>query len=275
MKKMIRYEMSRAFSTLGFKIAMLLGLVLAVTHFVIEAVPSYYGRLGVAAFVESGRPMAYPGYLYYFWLGGSELTLQSQLYFMILPLLAALPFADSFYADASGGYLAEISTRALRRDYLIGKYAAVFTSGAVAALFPLVLSFALSATVYPLLNPETTGGANIHSFTSLGNLYFEHPLVFLLLHLIVIGVAAGLLAAFALLASYWCNYQFLVLISPFLLYILLIAVFGLFDLKDWQPNRFLCPGYSGQGFIPSLIVCGALAPVTALYYFMGRKADVF
>lgn len=273
LKKMIRFECSRAFSTLGFKLALLIGALIAVSHFVMNVVP-YVLRL--EEYIEINKPMSYPGWLYSLWLGGNSYTVQSFLFFMILPLLAALPFADSFYSDATGGYVAEVFTRIDRSRYFVGKYVAVFFSGAIAVLFPLVLNFLLSFSILPALKPEPTDfGSPITADVSMSELYFNKPVLFLLVHLLIIFIIGGLFAVFALSASYFCNYQFLALISPFLLYISLVAIFGFLDLEDWQPNNFLNPAYRLHTISPVFATGFLLILLSTFFFIRGKRADVF
>lgn len=273
MKKMIRFELSRAFSTLGFKISILIGVLIAVSHFLIYALPY---ALQLDEYVQINKPMMFPGWLYYTWLGGNTYNVQSFLYFLILPLLAALPFADSFYSDATGGYIAEISTRTNRSNYFIGKYISVFLSGAVASVFPLLLNFFMCSWVFPAMKPESAyHGSPVISSTTLGELLYSRPMLFLLIHLLMIFVMAGLFAVFALSASYYCNYQFLALISPFLLYISLVAIFGLLGMEDWQPNNFLNMAYSGRFNVSYPVTAASLLILSTGFYFKGKRADIF
>lgn len=253
-----------------------MGSLMAFSHFIIN-IPS--SIQWVESFQKTNRPMMYPGWLFNEWLGGNSLSVHSFLYFMILPLLASLPFADSFYLDVTKGFISEICTRVHKSNYFAGKYIAVFFSGAVTAVFPLLLNFFLCLSIYPALKPEPTSGYSHLSSTSLSELYYNDPVIFLLIHYLMIFLMAGLLATFALSASYYCNYQFLALISPFLLYISMIAVFGLFEMPNWQPNNFLNPAYSetyyGDILTPYFVTCIMLIGLSSIFFFKGRKADIF
>lgn len=273
MRKMIRFELSRAFTTIGFKLSILVGIIIAVSHFFISVLP-YALKLDAITAME--RPMMTPGQLYFIWLGGNSNSVQSFLFFMILPLLAALPFADSFYSDATEGYIAEISTRTNLSHYLIGKYIAVFLSGGVAVIFPLLLNFFMCSQVFPALKPESAyNGSLIDAATSLGRMFYSRPLLFLFIHFLMVFFAAGFFAVFSLSASYYCSYQFLALISPFLLYISLVAIFGLFGLENWQPNNILDPAYYGEMIIPFFVMCISLAILSLFFFFKGKRADIF
>ena len=225
--------------------------------------------------MKYNKPMTYPGWLYHRWLGGNTVSVQSFLFFMILPLLAALPFADSFYSDATSGYVAEIFTRIDRSRYFVGKYVSVFLSGSICVLFPLVLNFLLSACVLPALKPDAADQFRFQATAAMGEMYHNNPLLFLLIRCFFIFVIAGLFAVFALSASYYCNYQFLALISPFLLYIAMVAVFGLLGLEDWQPNNFLNPAYETRTLAPYFAVSGVLILLSAFFFIKGKRADVF
>ena len=189
--KMIRYELSRAFTTLGFKLSILIGAIIALSHFLLEGLPS---ALKLEEYVARNKGMIYPGWLYSQWMGGNSSSIQSFLYFLILPLLAALPYADSFYSDATGGYLGELCTRVHRVHYLIGKYIAVFLSGAIAAVFPLILNFLLSSFVYPAMKPEAALEISHLPAVSLSELYYSHPLVFWMIHIAMVFMISGLFA---------------------------------------------------------------------------------
>ena len=270
---MIRFELSRAFSTLGFKLAMLIGALVAISHFVMNVIPI---ALQLKNYLELNKPMMYPGWLYSLWIGGNSYTVGSFLFFLILPLLAALPFADSFYFDAAEGYITEIFTRIHRFGYFVGKYIAVFLSGAVSVLFPLVLNFLLSCSVLPALKTESTAFRSlITANASMGELYYKMPIAYLLIYVLIIFVMSGLFAVFALSASYFCNYQFLSLISPFLLYLFLIAFFGFLGLEDWQPNNFLNPAYPLHSLMPVFATGSGLVLFSVFFFVKGKRADVF
>ena len=172
--------------------------------------------------------------------------------------------------------MAEVFTRIDRSRYFVGKYVAVFFSGAIAVLFPLVLNFLLSFSILPALKPEPTDfGSPITADVSMSELYFNKPVLFLLVHLLIIFIIGGLFAVFALSASYFCNYQFLALISPFLLYISLVAIFGFLDLEDWQPNNFLNPAYRLHTISPVFATGFLLILLSTFFFIRGKRADVF
>ncbi len=273
--KMIRYELSRAFTTLGFKLSILIGAIIALSHFLLEGLPL---ALKLEEYVARNKGMIYPGWLYSQWMGGNSSSIQSFLYFLILPLLAALPYADSFYSDATGGYLGELCTRVHRVHYLIGKYIAVFLSGAIAAVFPLILNFLLSSFVYPAMKPEAALEISHLPAVSLSELYYSHPLVFWMIHIAMVFMISGLFAVFALSASFFLNYQFMAMVSPFILYTFLIAIFSLLDLPNWQPNNFLDPAYSnifnGDILTPCLVTGTMLFAVSFFFFIRGKRDDI-
>lgn len=94
MKRLLRLELGRAFSGHGFFLSLALGLVLSLLHFFLTVLPL---SLTIDEYlVLNKEPLAFPGWLYSSWLGADPNSVFAFLYFLILPILASLPFADSF-----------------------------------------------------------------------------------------------------------------------------------------------------------------------------------
>lgn len=105
--------------------------------------------------------------------GGRYACLEKQLFFLILPLLAALPFADSYFHDLRGGYLYNVCLRTDKKHYFAAKYLAVFLSGGTAVTLPLLANFLLCSMFLPSMKPESVN-AYIRVYSSFPHLFFSH-----------------------------------------------------------------------------------------------------
>ena len=200
------------------------------------------------------------------------------LYFLILPILASLPFADSFFQDAKGGFIQNICIRKNRKYYFHAKYLAVFLSGGTCAALPLLVNFLLCCLVMPSMKPEPAASTSLLGPTStFSDLYFNHPMLYVFLFLFIIFVFSGLIAGLALPVSYHVGYRFLVLIAPFMIYIFIIAFFKLLDLPQWQPTNFLRSWYGEYNTLwPISIELLALFLITFFSFSArGGKEDIY
>ena len=275
MKRLLRLELGRAFSGHGFFLSLALGLVLSLLHFFLTVLPL---SLTIDEYlVHNKEPLAFPGWLYSSWLGADPNSVFAFLYFLILPILASLPFADSFFQDAKGGFIQNICIRENRKYYFHAKYLAVFLSGGTCTTLPLLVNFLLCCVVMPAMKPEPAASTSLIFPTStFPDLYFNHPMLYVFLFLFIIFVFSGLIAGLALPISYHVGYRFLVLIAPFMVYIFIIALFKLLDLPQWQPTNFSMPWYNEYTLWPILIEPLALFLITFFSFVTrGGKEDIY
>lgn len=165
-----------------------------------------------------------------------------------------------------------------KKEYYLAKYIAVFLSGGVAAVAPLLLSFLLACMFLPAMKPEVnspTFSTVIGDKSSFPWLYYNLPMVFIALYLVINFVFSGLLACLGVVATAYLGYRFLVLVTPFIVYLFINSGFGLLGLKDWQPNNFLLSGYENDVRLPILVCTLVLLAVSVYGYLSTRKSDVY
>lgn len=274
MKKLIKIELYRSFHSRTFGFAIAIGTILSILQLVMGVIPT---SIHLEEYLAFNMPMKYPGFLYVAWIGGDLNSFFSYLYFLILPIISALPFADSFFMDAKGGFIQNICIRANKKQYYLSKYIATFLSGGSAVTFPLILNFLISMLLLPSMKPETTAGTGlIGEASTFPQLYYNHPILYVLLFLAIIFIFSGLLADFGLVSSYIAGYRFLVLLAPFILYLFLMAGFNLIGIDSWQPINFLRPSYSQDALIPMILETIILFLITAFgFIYRGGKGDIY
>ena len=66
MKRMMKIELRRAFTSTGFVLALIIGCLIAVVHWALFVLPV---SVTLEEYVAMNKPMMYPGWLYTSWIG--------------------------------------------------------------------------------------------------------------------------------------------------------------------------------------------------------------
>lgn len=210
------------------------------------------------------------------WLGSHNMFIQQNIFYLILPLLATIPFAGSFYSDIHGGYAKNVCVRTKKSNYLISKYIAVFVSGGSAAAIPLLFSFLLCAAFLPSMTPEVSYQyTNIFSSDKWSWLLFTQPILYVLVYCGATFLFAGLTACMALGITYFSSKSFLPLLFPFFVYIFESMLCELFNLDGFVVRTLITTDAVGNTTF-TFIVTAILFFVVSFfpYYFIGVKKDV-
>ena len=275
--KTLKLELKRAFCNRYFLIALLIGSAIALWQIIECVIPmiKWLDSVGLA----SGKSGAIPHSVFNKWLGVNFVSSQRFLYYLLLPLLAVLPHAGSYFGDIKSGYIKNIYMRTKRSNYIVSKYIAVFLSGAAVVAIPLLLNLGLTAACLPSLAPENTAGTfSIWPFTMWGELEILHPYIYTFLYILIDAVYAGLLATLALVFSFYLDNRFVVLFTPFLLYIFAYAVTDrVLGVPRLAPLNYLQPVQ--QYYAIPLVVFGVMALLLvaplALFCIKGAREDTF
>lgn len=210
------------------------------------------------------------------WLGSHNMFIQQNIFYIIIPLLAAIPFAGSFYSDINGGYAKNVCVRTKKSYYLISKYIAVFISGGSAAALPMLFSFLICAAFLPSMAPEVSYAyTNIFSSDKWSGLLFTQPLLYVLLYCGVTFLFAGLTACMALGITYFSSKSFLPLLFPFFVYIFESMICELLNLDGFVVRTLITTDETGNSTFTVLVTAILFFVVSFFpYYFIGVKKDV-
>ena len=140
MKPVIKFEFYRAFRSGGFYVALLLGTALAIGDIVL--------------FHNAFRDTIDTKVVMQTWIGTDYQFVTNSLFYALLPILAALPYAGTYYEDIKTGYLKNILLHTSRRGYYMAKSFVVFVMAAITVMIPLLLDLMAVMTIYPLRMPE-------------------------------------------------------------------------------------------------------------------------
>ena len=274
MKAIYTNEIKRAFNTIGMKLALLVGCALSIWHVITVIMPISEGQnyeLSANAIDDLYVPIS----LYSTWMGNELFPIQSYIFYLILPLLAVLPFGSSFFEDIKSGYIINVCTRVEKKIYFKAKYLAVFLSGGVAVVAPLLLNLVLSSMFMPAFVPDNGTVGTISPTTMAYEVFFTHPLIYVLMLIVIDFIFAGVIATLVLSYTYFTEHRFGVMIVPFVFYFFIYSLTNLIDKTDYS-LFFMLNGGANNNYLPVYILYFLLFFILSYVIFMwkGKKQDV-
>lgn len=262
-----KIELHRALKSRGLLVALTIGLLISFSHFILTILP----------LKDNITLSDYPLSVFGKWMCGDDSSVFPVMYYFIVPILASLPFAGSYKEDIDSGYIKNITTRISRKEYLKAKYLVTFLIGGVVSILPMVINFLLTAMVLPAVIPQAcTGYFPIFSYSMLGNLFYSHPYIYLMIYMIINFVFLGLLSTLALVAAYICDNLFTTILSPFIMYLFVYAVTQITKAHMLCPFGFLRP--SQPIATKPLVLFAEIALMCiagGIYYYVGKRKDIY
>lgn len=277
MKKTLKLELSRAFNSRGMALALIIGIMIAAAEVVMVQLPRAEANAEAAAtLLFEEYPIMSPTNASEAWIAGHT-NLPGFIYYLILPILAALPFGISYFEDIHGGFLKGIYMRTPRRHYLAAKYAAVFVSGGTAAALPLIMNYGAALILLPNLLPNAIyhmGG--IGPSEAFYQIYFSHPSVYIVMYLLIDFCMGGMWACIALAASNLSDYKIIILIVPFFIQLVIHVLCTIFNQAVYSP---VYVSQSGHGmkywWLAGAYLLAGIAVSLIIFKKKGEKEDVF
>lgn len=272
MRQIYKIELARSFQNTGFKISLLIGCGIACVHWITCVIPIAFYQ---DTYMTSDILMRYPSNVFNNWIGAST-YMYSYLFFLFIPLLAALAYGSSFLSDMKYGFIQNVCIRTERKHYFLAKYLAVFLSGGISVLIPLGLNFMLTSAVLPLVKPQAADYTSLIGIGStLGDFFFECPMIYIWIFAIIIFLFSGIYATYALIAAYYTEHLFITVLMPFVLTAFFNSIASIFGKNDWQSVFFLNPGYPGNRLVPiivELLILGTFSFI--VFVIKGSKEDL-
>ena len=267
MRKLLKIEMHRAFYNPWLAAALVFGILIAVSHVAFHVWP-------LTVYIGDGD---YPLSVFQHWLGGENTSVQPVLYFLIAPLLSAMPYLSTLHEDRHSGYIKNIFTRTGAMGYYGVKYITAFLVSGFVAVIPLLFNFLLTAMLLPAAAPQAyTGLYPINQLSLMGDMFYENPLLYIALYLLLDFVFFGLLATVGLLCSFVTDHVFVVMLCPFIVYLISFAVTQLTGFHEYCPYAFLRPSQPVAGRLS--VVAGEMAVLLVLggiYFAVAKKKETY
>ena len=210
--KTVIFECKRAFREKSFRISLFLSSLLVLTDLYL-----FWRQFGTSQ----------NKVLIQAWIGTNYMYACNNLFYVLLPIFACLPYAGSYFADRKSGYDKNVCVRVSRTEYFFGKVCAVFLTGFFAVAFPLVLNLFLAAGLYPNYPVEKLEfmAAAIKDCHLFPLLFYQKPHLYALVFILVDGLIGGLMGLISLSVARVCSTLFSAVMFPFLIYIVTGVLF--------------------------------------------------
>lgn len=277
MKKLFAAEMKRAFQNRRTLLVLFAGCLISMIQIVRNILPGLETWNEMALNLKADNQ--YPYHLFNRWMCGTTGELEGFLYFLVIPLLAVLPYSLSFLEDKTSGYVKQMYTRCDRRSYLTAKFGAVFIVGGTVVTLPLLLNFLICAMLLPALLPQNLEGTFVNAHVLWYHIYETQPLLYVLIFLLIDFIYAGLLAVLPLFFSFYSEKKFVILLMPFVIHIFSYSVGMMIPHPlaiEYSPVLFTfaangCPsGWILAGYGIVYFGLGGL-----VFWKIGRQEDIF
>lgn len=215
MKKAIQIEMWKATHNPFFVLSLLLGLGIILLDVAQNffTVKELVERNIEAGLIGNGTHTIS---LFTRWIAMNGVTFGSIYFFLIWPVLAAMPHGWSYAQEVKTGAVNQYLIRSTRKTYFIAKYTAVFLSGGIAVSVPVVANLFLNALFCPATVPEIT-----HLLTAvsdgyfLSELFYTHPWCYCLIWCFVDFLFGGMGACLCFLVVHYVRFPVMVMLAPF------------------------------------------------------------
>ncbi|HBM79807.1 MAG TPA: hypothetical protein DD426_03060 [Clostridiaceae bacterium] len=180
------------------------------------------------------------------WIGGEGYTLGSSAFFFIFPILVAIPYGWSYCEEKKSGYVRNMAIRSGKAAYYGAKYAAVFLSGGLAMVIPLILNLLLVAAFVPAVTPDPSYCEyyGIWASSLMSMLLYSKPLLYVLIYLIIDFIFCGLISCFSLVVTAFVKNKVVAVLFPFFIMLGLDYSQKLFPSStdpSISPMKFLHP----------------------------------
>lgn len=269
MTSIFKFELKRAFINRSFVIALLIGCLISILQ-IIDFPLNY-------AFDMQLMINSYPQSVFNSYIGLSIFSVWTFVFYMIFPLLASLPYADSYLSDIKNGYVKQIFTRVSKVKLLFAKLVSVFVSGGTVVVIPLLLNLFLTQLCVPSVIPDaSTGMFPIFGNAFLSELYYSNPFGYILIFDLIIFITAGVLSCTALAFSYIVKYKYIVLIIPFLLFMVISFGAEMIGNNSLNISEWIIPTQLSQPLNLPIVIAELtviFAATCIIYFYKGLKND--
>lgn len=237
---MLNFHLQRVIRSKPLYIVLFFGILISLWHVKEEILPLEYDpRYGVA-FTPYTK-----------WFEFAVISGLSSLFFLLLPILAALPFADTFLKDKQTGFLLAVLSRGKINSYFTNLFAINFFVAGIVIAIPLLLNLYLAFMFLPNIPPDpiVNNQMSLDSMmTYFPELYYSHPLLHTLFYIFLAFMYAGLFASVCLSVSFYINNRFMVILFAFIIQMVLTLFFQLIGKYGWIHTRFLLQVGDGSSF---------------------------
>lgn len=177
------------------------------------------------------------------WIGTDYRFAYNTLFYILLPIIACLPYAGSYYEDMRSGYDKNICIKTSRKAYILSKMSAVFASAFAAVSLSLIINMFVVAGLYPNNKPDRLDFqvAGIIDCQLFPALFSQHPLWYGIVYTLIDGSFGGLLGILSLAVSRLVENKFSAISIPFIMYVITGILFTGTQKGNWSIMEMINP----------------------------------
>ena len=216
------------------------------------------------------------------WISEEWSSSGQSLFFLMLPFFSSLAYSWSLCSEIKSGYIKHIVTRINRKKYFMSKFFAVFISGGIVIVIPMLLNFMLVSSFIPAIKPDIFYDmyyANSNTTQAFSILFFEHPFLFVGYRFLSAFIYSGLFAVLGMTVAFFVRNKFIVVAFPFLFSLTLSYISSYHFLPFvFSPVHFLHGGGEAYRTSAAVIICEAMALFLVTFITVrikGEKDDIF
>ena len=265
-QNMMKIELRKAFHNSFFVAAIAIGSFIAVLEAVLtwSAIWPMMQDILTRDIGRNFRGLS----LFYLWMGIVSINFSSSLYYLVWPVLGALPFGWSFWKEQNEGVVNQEVIRGGRRAYLNAKFTAVFVTGGICVAWPLLLNLMLEATYLLASAPNVLHGASaISNGFFLSKLYYAHPWIYCFCWCAVVFFEGGAAASLCFLAGKRVKLFVMVILVPYFIYMAITIAFNLTGQFQVMINAPISLVNAAVGMSPWAMLLEALLFTGIAYAF--------
>lgn len=272
MKNSIKTEIWKAMHNPYFLLSLLAGLFMISCDVVQNAVSV---KMLTEANMEAGLiGNGFDGFsLFVRWITVNGFTFGCRYFYLVWPILAAMPFGWSYCQEMRSGMVIQYITRGTKSQYFVSKYLAIFFSGGIAVSLPVLVNLLLNAIVCPYNIPLVTRNlTSIFDGWFMSVLFYTNPWTYAIIWCVVEFLIGGATATLCFVVGSHIRFQVMVMLFPFLICYLLDLASN-FVLNSVDLNLTLSPLYlamAGTGNAnPEWLVFSMVGLYSGLSFLIG------
>lgn len=283
MRSVLFMEIKKAFTNKLFLLSLLTAAAIALYAAVFSILSYYkYTEADLLSASVSGFSLnpELPGTtLFTSWIGADHISPAASLFYLLLPLIAALGYGWSYCSECKSGYIKNVTTRTSKTNYFLSKYIAVFIAGGTVVTVPILLNIMAVAVFIPAIQPDVFYDVYYaaHPWSTLTPLFYAHPVVYMLLKIVTTFIFAGLISEICICISFLSKNKFVSVFTPlFLLLFINYLSNTVNNLPQISPIQFL---HTGKIYVSLSVICLEVVLLFAVSFAVtlvrGKKNDIF
>lgn len=179
------------------------------------------------------------------WIGVDPFNFSAVMFYILLPIIAALPAGAILREDLNNNFFNQEKIRKPVSKLISGYALTAFLSGMLVIAIPLIINFIIYFAILPNVVPDNLLNINmgiINKNTFLVVLYYSHPFVHAILNILWCALWGGIFALISATFSLYVKNYFVTLFSGMLIQIAVMSINMILitgDKLSFSPVDFL------------------------------------